>query len=275
MQENVCKNCAQHFVGKYCNNCGEKRYSEKDKVLAHLFEEGFHFITHFEGTFFTSLKTILTRPGKLSDDFCNGIRKRYFKPLSFFLMLVIVYLLFPLFEGLNMRLYYYTVNDLYGSYAVQKTQAIMQKTGMSWDQLSEVFHQKGEKVSKFLLFTIIPFMALFSWLLGFKKRKYYYDHFIFATEASSFFILAGFLLFPAVLFLLRAVTGSLILDKELYVGIVILAVMLSFLVFGSRRFFKFSWWYSGLYTILYMGVLMLFLNYIYKFVLFYIAIHQV
>jgi hypothetical protein len=274
MQEHVCKNCGNQFVGRFCNNCGEKLYSQKDKAISHLFEEGFHFITHFEGTFFTSLKTILGKPGKLSTDFCNGIRKRYFKPLSFFLMLVIVYLLFPLFEGLNMRLYYYTVNDLYGSYALQKSQAVMKATGMNWDQLSVAFHQKGEKVSKFLLFTIIPFMALFSWLLGFKKRKFYYDHFIFSTEAGSFFLLAGFIIFPAILFLLRAITGTVLLDKEVYVGLIILIAMLSFLVIGSKRFFQFSWWYSILFAGLYMGTLMLFLNYIYKFILFYIAINQ-
>ncbi|RYY46266.1 MAG: DUF3667 domain-containing protein [Chitinophagaceae bacterium] len=274
MQEQVCKNCGNHFTGKFCNNCGEKVYSDKDKVVSHLVEEGFHFITHFEGTFFTSLKNILFRPGKLSQDFCNGIRKRYFKPLSFFLMLVILYLLFPLFEGLNMRLQYYTVNDFYGKYALQKTQEVMQKTGMTWDQLSEAFHHKGEKISKFLLFTIIPFMAAVSWLLGFKKRRFYYDHFIFSTEAGSFFIMAGFLIFPMILLLLRAITGTFLLDKEIYVGLLILAAMFSFLIIGTIRFFKFSVWYSILYSVIYLGTMMLFLNYIYKFVLFFIAINQ-
>ena len=275
MQEQVCKNCGTHFTGKFCNNCGEKVYREQDKKVAHLFEEALHFITHFEGSFFTSLKTIFKSPGKLSLDFCNGIRKKYFKPLSFFLMLVIIYLLFPLFEGLNMKLYYYTVNDLYGPYATQKTQAVMQAKGMSWDQLSEVFHNKGERVSKFLLFTIIPFMALFSWLAGFKKRKYYYDHFIFSTEAGSFFLMWGFILFPVILFSVKSITGSFLVDKELYLGIIILAAMLYFLVTGARRFFKFKWWFCILYAVLYMGILMLFLNYVYKFVLFYLAINQV
>lgn len=275
MQEQVCKNCGNHFTGKFCNNCGEKVYNEKDKKVSHLFEEAFHFITHFEGTFFTSLKTIIRTPGKLSMDFCNGIRKKYFKPLSFFLMLVIIYLLFPLFEGLNMNLYYYTTNDLYGSYALQKTQAVMQAKGMTWDQLTAVFHNKGEKVSKFLLFTIIPSMALFSWLLGFKKRKYYYDHFIFATEAASFYLLWGFIIFPVLLFLTRSVTGIHLFDKEIYVGIVILIAMLFFLTFGARRFFRFRWWFTFLYAVLYIGVMILFINYVYKFVLFITAINQV
>ena len=60
------------------------------------------------GTFFNTLKKIFTKPGQLSVDYCNGKRKTYFKPLSLFLLLVVVYLLFPVFEGLNMKLYYHT-----------------------------------------------------------------------------------------------------------------------------------------------------------------------
>lgn len=275
MQEQVCKNCGNHFTGKFCNNCGEKVYHEKDKKVSHLFEEAFHFITHFEGTFFTSLKTIFKTPGKLSMDFCNGIRKKYFKPLSFFLMLVIIYLLFPLFEGLNQNMYYYTVNELYGPFAQKKVQAVMQAKGMNWDQLADAFHNKAERVSKFLLFSIIPFMALFSWLMGFRKRKFYFDHFIFSTETGSFFLMWGFIIFPVVLFSIRAITGNFILDKEIYVGIVILLAMIYFLVSGARRFFHFKWWYCILYAILYIAVLMIFLNYVYKFVLFILAINQV
>ena len=111
----ICKNCNHAFTGKYCNHCGEKVYSEKDRSVLHFFEEGLHFITHFEGTFFNTLKKIFTRPGQLSVDYCNGKRKTYFKPLSLFLLLVVLYLLFPFFEGLNMKLYYHVHHPLYGS----------------------------------------------------------------------------------------------------------------------------------------------------------------
>src|SRR5687767_10494276 len=107
LQPVACKNCGTSFTGKYCNECGEKRYTEHDRTVTHFVEEGVHFLTHFEGTFFTTLRYIFTRPGKLSADYCFGIRKSLFKPLSLFLLLCIIYLLFPVFEGLNMRLNYH------------------------------------------------------------------------------------------------------------------------------------------------------------------------
>ena len=61
----------------------------------------------FEGTFFTTVKTVFSRPGKLSSDYCNGIRKNYFKPLPLFILLVVLYLVFPIFSGLNTPFQFY------------------------------------------------------------------------------------------------------------------------------------------------------------------------
>ena len=58
------------------------------------------------------------------------------------------------------------------------------------------FSHASEKISKFLLFIIIPTMALFSWRISFKKKRYFYDNFVFCIEASSFFLFWGFLIFP-------------------------------------------------------------------------------
>src|SRR6266700_2612526 len=131
----TCKNCGNRFSGKFCNQCGEKVYTEKDKSVLHFFEEGIHFITHFEGTFFTSLKAILTKPGLLSTDYCNGTRKKYFKPLSFFLVIVVVYLLFPVFSGLNMPMRSYGNERFLGHFAKHRIEHLVQARHLTSVQL--------------------------------------------------------------------------------------------------------------------------------------------
>ena len=44
----VCKTCANEFVGKYCNRCGEKVVSPHDKSIMHFLEGVFHMITRRE-----------------------------------------------------------------------------------------------------------------------------------------------------------------------------------------------------------------------------------
>ncbi|HEX2684099.1 MAG TPA: hypothetical protein VHL77_09215, partial [Ferruginibacter sp.] len=60
----TCKNCGHRFSGKFCNNCGEKVYTEKDRSVPHLLSDGLHFITHLEGSFFNTIITLLKKPGK-------------------------------------------------------------------------------------------------------------------------------------------------------------------------------------------------------------------
>ena len=76
----------------------------------HLVEEGFHFVTHVEVSYFMTLKIIYRYPGKFSLNYYDGTRKKYFKPVSLFMLLVVLYVLFPKFSGLNMKL---------GSYATE------------------------------------------------------------------------------------------------------------------------------------------------------------
>jgi Protein of unknown function (DUF3667) len=113
-QGKVCKNCGNHFVDNYCSHCGQKAFEANDRHIIALFGELLHFVTHFEGSFWTSLKTMLMKPGQMSLDYCNGVRKKYFKPVSMFLFIVVLYLVFPGFLGLNVSLTEYRQSFLAG-----------------------------------------------------------------------------------------------------------------------------------------------------------------
>lgn len=267
----LCKNCSAPVSENFCGRCGEKVYTTADKSFKHLIEEAFHFMTHFEGKFFTTLLTMLKRPGKLSVDFCDGIRKKYFKPLSFYLLLIIAYLLFPVFEGLNMKIQFYYTSAFYGTYTKELAEKVKLERNYSEEKLAEVFHQKGEKTSKFLLFIILPFMGLVSYGFGFWKRKYYFDHFIFATEAVSFFLLYGFLFMPLVVILFNLM-GVQLFHSEDILGIVIYAGASLFTSLAAARFFGFNRWIGILYGVLFGLALMYFIQIVYKFILFNIVI---
>ena len=270
----TCKSCAHTFAGNYCNSCGEKVQAAHDRSFLHLAEEAFHFLTHFEGKFLNTLRAVLTAPGRLSADYVGGIRKAYFKPLSFFLMLVILYLLFPVYEGLNMQLRFHLSQGFYGDYASQLVSQLQETRGLTFQELSERFHYKGEKISKFLLFVNIPLIALVSFGLGFRKRAYYYDHFIFSTECVSFFLLWGFLLLPLISFVLAA-AGWRILDSDWAIGVVMLGGFFVFLLLAAHRFFRFPYWYSLVYAVVFSLLLAFFVQFVYKFLLFIIVVHLI
>jgi hypothetical protein len=276
----VCKNCGNHFSGKYCNQCGEKVYKETDRKIAHLFEEAFHFITHFEGSFFTTLKTIFKTPGKLSTDYCNGIRKKYFKPLSLFLLLVVLYLLFPLASGLNMPLKNHVDQNDYGEFATKKVALyIQQHPGTTYTMLEEKFAAKSEKLSKLLLLMIVPFVALILWALSFFKRKYFFDQMVLSAEINSFFLIANFFLLPLVIALIYLIARVFDLsvawvtdDRYTFVGQVATAL---FTAFAMKRFYGFKLWYRIIASLIFIYFHGLIVYTLYKFTLFVAVFYQI
>ncbi len=275
----TCKNCGNSFTGKYCNNCGEKVYDEHDKSVLHFFEEGLHFITHFEGTLFTTIKTMFRRPGQLSFDYCEGKRKKYFKPLSFFLLLVVLYLLFPFFEGLNMRLQYYSSQPLYGKYAAAKIQAVAASTGLPVETLAEKFHQKGEKASKFLLIVIVPLTAMVMFCMAFFRRKYFFDHMVFAAEVNSFYLLWGFLLLPLLVMIVNMVAGLFGIQQNIFteewIGILMYLYVTIYVAKAAKKFYNFKWWQSFLFTVVFCFAHIFIVYILYKFLLFVTVINQI
>lgn len=192
----TCKNCQTVFEGKFCNHCGQKHYTAHDKNLAHILEETVHFVTHFEGTLPRTVKAVLFSPGKLSLDYCFGIRKKYYKPISFFLLLIVLYLLFPILGGLNQPLLYYKTLPISGGFLTSQIDAKMAAMHVSFDELAEIFHHKSEKISKLFLFVLIPLTVIPLKLLFRNNKRPLFDHFILATEFCSFVVLSFFLILP-------------------------------------------------------------------------------
>ncbi|HEU0137721.1 MAG TPA: DUF3667 domain-containing protein [Flavobacterium sp.] len=240
METNICINCNNTFTGLYCNRCGQKVFTNKDKSIKGIAEEAFHFATHFEGKFFTTLQTVISRPGKLSRDYCNGIRQRYYKPMSFFLMLIIIYLLFPYMEGLNMRLEYYRGVVLTGDLITQQIDNKLIESGLTENELGKIFRQKSEKIAKVLLLILIPLTAAALHLLFFRRRKTAYDYMVLATEINIFVLLVFFLIFPLLLAIAFTVANVQTMDESIFTPFM-LVVFIAALMQMFRSFFRESW----------------------------------
>jgi hypothetical protein len=89
---NICKNCASTASEKYCPNCGQKtavdRISFKETIQDFI-ESTFSI----NAPFLITLKFLITDPGRLFREFLEGKRKRYYKPVAFFILMSVLYLL--------------------------------------------------------------------------------------------------------------------------------------------------------------------------------------
>ena len=224
MEMKICKNCGVELNGKFCSNCGQKVYSEKDKSISNLIHETFHFMTHFDGKIINTLKTIYLNPSKLSSDYSKGIRQKYYAPISLYLLIVVLYLLFPLADGMNMKMKYYKTTPIMGEYIGNLIEKKSISENLSEEKLGAKFDEKSKNTSKFLLILLIPLSAPLLYMLYFKKKRFIFDNFILLTEINIFFFLSFFFILPVLIFPLLYIFSVSIFDD--------IAVTLSIIIFS-------------------------------------------
>ncbi len=237
----TCKTCGIQFQGRFCNNCGEKVLHPHDKSISHFIEEAFHFITHFDTKIFRSLRLMFAKPGFVAMEYCEGRRRKYFSPVSMFMIGVVIYLLFPVLQGLNISFHnHISNNNSLHIYIVQKWavhKASVEQITLA--QLAEKFDHLSPKFSKVLLLVLIPLSALVLSLLFRRKKAYFFDHMMLAAEINAVILFLVFIILP-VLFV--GISKVLPINLEYGDNVLFLTLhtilILLILIFSFKRFYQ-------------------------------------
>lgn len=266
-----CINCGAELAGKFCYKCGQKKFDKSQKTVGHLVHDAFHFMTHLDGNIWHSIKAIFTRPGKLSLEFGNGKQKYYFKPISLFLLIVVIYLTLPMLTGMNMPLKYHQGMPVYGTYVKKSIEKKMNEAGMTKEGLEEKYYEKSSKVSKVLLLLLIPLSALVTWVLFFGRKVYFYDHLLLATEINTFYLFMTYLLLPLLLWPLSLLSAFKLVLQDQYYTIISTTIFFVFSLLAFKYFFKEKWSVISFKTMGYVFLHFMFVQLIYRFLQFQIS----
>jgi hypothetical protein len=91
-KEKDCLNCGTIVQGHYCQHCGQENIEPKE-TFWHMVTHFFYDITHFDGSFFVTLKDLLFKPGFLSKEYMKGRRKTYLHPVRMYVFTSAVFFL--------------------------------------------------------------------------------------------------------------------------------------------------------------------------------------
>jgi hypothetical protein len=80
MNSGSCGNCDAVLTGPYCAQCGQHAH-ESARALAVVLHDGWDLITHLDGRFWSTVRTLLRRPGQLTVDYFADRRARHVSPL--------------------------------------------------------------------------------------------------------------------------------------------------------------------------------------------------
>ena len=86
----VCKNCDNEFTGNYCNNCGQSA-KDYDRPFSVLIVDAMANIWAFDTRLWTTLKSILLKPGEMAINYITGKRIRYMPPFRLYLFISFIF----------------------------------------------------------------------------------------------------------------------------------------------------------------------------------------
>ena len=80
-----CNNCGEGVAGAFCSNCGQ-RSSVSKVTIRETLDDLADQIFSLSAPLAVTLKMLFVNPGLLFREFLSGKRKKYYKPISFFLL---------------------------------------------------------------------------------------------------------------------------------------------------------------------------------------------
>ena len=81
----TCLNCGTEIQDEFCPHCGQKKEVKK-LTWRTLVQETVHFFSHIEHSFLNTSIQLFLHPGRVIKEYLEGKRKKYYKPISFYLV---------------------------------------------------------------------------------------------------------------------------------------------------------------------------------------------
>lgn len=246
-----CATCGKQASGNFCSHCGEKRRQDHDFSLSHVLSEALEAFFHVDSKVFLTLKSLVTKPGKLTEEFFAGRRKPYMSPLqTFFVCNLLFFVLQPLtgLEILAPPLRAFENSGLFKQVATRLVDRRLEKKNISrnnaeqFKEFTAHFDRISHLQAKSLILVLSPMLATVLTVLNFRRRRYFSEHVVFSLHVYAWWLL--WLLVLLVVFALFLVFSPVARYQMEWHQLDFYATLLEFgglgiyIFFSSRKFYR-------------------------------------
>lgn len=203
---NTCKNCGTRSELHYCPACGQ-RISVYKVTFRETLDDLMDSLFTVNAPLIITLKSLILNPGKLFTSYLEGQRRKYYKPVAFFLLTTLIYLIIRSLLGINI---------------FENSSIVVQDSAETGELLT-----KGRN---FMLLNINNLLFFFVFTLAFFKKLFFYSKQTLAEYLAIAFYLVGMytIIVTLNLFLIKYIGPQLQPLAILIMGIYFLYTMLSF-----------------------------------------------
>lgn len=90
-EQDICNNCGKEVLGDFCHHCGQRKGLGRI-TFGETFRDFVDMTFSVNAPLIKTQKLLFTNPGKLFREYVSGRRKTYYKPVSFFIIATVFYL---------------------------------------------------------------------------------------------------------------------------------------------------------------------------------------
>lgn len=265
---------------RFCAHCGQARFVEGDRRIAHLLKEFFAGLTSWDSRWWRSLRALLFRPGVLSRDYVRGRRAQWMSPIALFLLANLVYFFAPALSDFELPF----GDQVPGRLAVQalahperlsesERAAMLRNRGQFHSQFTAPwvearvaerdrqaktrnpeaaytladyarhYNERKADISKLLIVLHVPIMALALALLLFWRRHYFAEYMVVSLHVFAFTLLLIELGVLPLVWLLRTMQWEAVAGK-LFTLVFLLIPLYS--AIALKRTFELNAWLATL-----------------------------
>ncbi|WP_462251012.1 DUF3667 domain-containing protein [Ekhidna sp.] len=239
-----CLNCGTPVSSSYCHHCGQRVRDNLDRSLGRLLGEFLGNIFFLDNRFFVSLIYFLRFPGRMTVEFLGGKRKKFISPVTLFLFFNLVYFFVNPLSDYSLPLSDQVYGQPYSTWTKEWVDKKLKNEGLSMQEYAITYQNMSDQISKSVMILNIPIIALFVYLITFRKRKFYFDNLIYSFHFFSLYMLSWIML---------SWVGSLgellSLDPDTMLGgirfeLFVWFIPLLYAILSIRNFMNIRWYWS-------------------------------
>lgn len=238
----TCANCDAEMHGEFCAQCGEQRLNNKLRSLHYIFSDIIQDLTSVDGKLWTTLRTILIRPGLLEYHYHIGRRICYLKPITLFFVLNVLFVMFSPITDFYVSLLDQVTLQPYSDYIKSGLNDYLAENQIAYKAFEQNYNQLVVVLARSLIILQVPIYALLAGLILCNRKYYTGDYFNFSLNMHSWLLMwviiamaPAFVIGNIIYWLEPSIHPNRVYFALLPIGLAI------YLLFAMRNMFQHNW----------------------------------
>lgn len=258
------------MIGNFCHHCGERKFEKQQRRITILFGDLFESLYSLDSRLLKSIILFFAKPGFLAHEFCRGVRVPYVKPISFFLIVNLLYFIVSPMTDFSLPLKSQALQP-YAGLVNEVVEKHLLENDLSFEELASRYDPLSQTLAKSLVILSIPLLLPFVWLANPSRRFYLIDHAVNALYTYAFV-----LLWPMMIIFVLEVLELFNLNVSNRQGFlpVLLIPYYVYILLSQRNQYQDGWWISSVKAaVIFIGIIVS--HFVYRFLQFGIVWWQI